>query len=129
VPANRAAAAERNSGFERRPQSENAFHRYGEGNEGNEKFMSKDRAREAVYNVNGELVTDPTNAGTYNYGTNPVTHTIFDVAPYLAFGNGDGDRTSFRRRVTTLANAGKSALPSVPKTDARSCARTGAMCD
>lgn len=67
--------------------------------------MSADGAREAVYIANGELVTDPTNAGTFDYGTNPVSHAILDVAPYMVFGNDEGDRTTYRHRLRTLLQA------------------------
>lgn len=129
VPPTRAAAARINPQWERRPQSENAFHRFGAGNEENVKYMSADGHREAVYSADGRLVTDPTNAGTYNYGTNPVTHTLADGVPYLLFGNGPGDRTTFAQRTGTLVNAVRERLPAAPRTDRRVCVRTGAMCD
>ena len=54
----------------------------------NLKFVSEDGKYEAVYNYKGELLdenNDPTNMGTYNFGSpndNPTAHIILDVLPY-----------------------------------------------
>ena len=58
--------------------------------------MSYDGIFEAVYNKQGILLTeynDPQNMGTYNYGNpdNWLAHGIYDVAPYLRYGNTIGD--------------------------------------
>jgi RHS repeat-associated protein len=61
---------------------------------GNVKFVSPDGLLEAVYDMNGVLVTDVYNLGTYNYynpKTNPILHGVFDVAPYLIYGNSPED--------------------------------------
>ena len=34
-----------------------------------------------VYVPTPYIVTEPINQGTYNYGTNPVTHALLDVLP------------------------------------------------
>ena len=62
------------------------YHRYGKGNENNKKYLSPNKHHEAVYR-NGQLVNSRLNRGTYNYGTNLFTHTIFDWFPYKLLGN------------------------------------------
>jgi hypothetical protein len=39
------------------------------------------------------IVTDPKNLGTYNYGTNKLSHILLDVLPYWFFGNSPLDTT------------------------------------
>ncbi|CAH2213015.1 hypothetical protein [Tepidibacter aestuarii] len=68
------------------------FHMYGKYGEFNLKFVSHDGKFEAVYNKNGELLTeknDQINMGTYNYADpdDIIKHFIYDVAPYLRWGN------------------------------------------
>lgn len=55
---------------------------------------------EVVIDSKGNIVTDPLNAGTYNFynpsSTNPLlggylSHNIFDVEPYYEFGNSTSD--------------------------------------
>lgn len=56
----------------------------------NLKFICKDGIFEAVYNHEGKLcdeTTDAVNMGTYNYATNDAIHILFDVTPYFAHGN------------------------------------------
>ncbi|WP_158617077.1 RHS repeat-associated core domain-containing protein [Corallococcus exercitus] len=66
------------------------YHRFGPGNEKNEKWVSPDGKCEAVYK-DGELVTDPLNYGTYNYsspnGIDGLGHFVYDVVPYWLYGN------------------------------------------
>lgn len=38
-----------------------------------------------------EMVTDPYNMGTYNFGTNIIAHTVMDVIPYWLYGNSEED--------------------------------------
>lgn len=80
---------------------ESAFHRYGEGNELNEKFISLDGHSEAVFHF-GALVTDELNGGTYNFYspiTHPGDHLFVDVAPYYWWGNGPNDPTTMGGRM------------------------------
>lgn len=58
---------------------------------------------EFVFNGYGMLLTDPLNAGTYNFAhpTNePIGHGVLDVVPYFILGNSPNDPTSFWDRVT-----------------------------
>ena len=87
------------------PPSQSVWHQIGPGNENNIKFVSPDGSDEVVYNPNGSSdpnqwtrITNPLNYGTYNYGTNPVTHTLLDILPYWAFGNTpDAPQTIWQR--------------------------------
>lgn len=72
---------------------QSALHMWGEDGEYNVKFVSADGIFEAVYSKDGALLTDendPVNMGTYNYAdplTNKEKHTMYDVTPYLDYGN------------------------------------------
>jgi hypothetical protein len=48
------------------PPAESRFHMYGENGVYNLKFLSADGTFEAIYDRQGNLVTDPRNMGTYN---------------------------------------------------------------
>ncbi len=51
------------------------------------------------------IVTDPTNAGTYNYGPSKWTnHLGPDVTTYIDFGSGPGDRTTYDDRYSGIAD-------------------------
>jgi RHS repeat-associated protein len=63
------------------------YHRIGPGNQNNLKFLSRDRHHESVFRPDGTLVTDCVNGGTYNYGTNDVSHFLYDMLPYYMLGN------------------------------------------
>lgn len=83
---------------------ESIYHRHGAGNERNEKFISKDGTCEAVYR-DKQLVTDPANLGTYNYGppisvSGKIEHFLIDVVPYWVLGNTPSDPTPPWNRVT-----------------------------
>ncbi len=80
---------------------------------------------EIVINKDGKVITDDTNAGTYNYyGPNPtfddfsepLGHAIYDVAPYLDFGKSASDKTSYNSRnpnnitINTLQKIGNTKL-------------------
>jgi RHS repeat-associated protein len=86
------------------PYDQSIFHKMGPGNEGNRKFISPDGHSEVVFTSNGCLVTDPLNAGSFNFfGPNflwGIPHGIFDVVPYMFLGNSPSDMfTSDRFRV------------------------------
>ena len=72
---------------------DSAFHMYGEDGGYNLKFISLCGKYEAVYDKNGELLTEhnnPTNMGTYNYvnyKVDAVAHGVWDVIPYELYGN------------------------------------------
>ncbi|WNG19043.1 kelch repeat-containing protein [Cystobacter fuscus] len=75
------------------------YHRWGDcDNDKNEKFVSPNGGHcEAVYDKNGQVVTDPLNMGTYNYGDQSAgfwgnaEHLALDVVPYYILGNTPGD--------------------------------------
>ena len=113
-PATKDRAALPGSGWVAAPRRENAFHQFGAGNERNVKFRTADGHSEVVYGANGLPVSDPTNAGTYNYGTERVEHLVFDVAPYIVLGNGPGDRTTFVQRISTMFAGAVAFLPTIP---------------
>lgn len=84
------------------------YHMLGEDGDYNLKFISKCGKYEAVYNLQGDLLTEknnPTNMGTYNYANyqkDVVAHFTWDVVPYGSYGNVPGtkgekyvDRKSF----------------------------------
>jgi hypothetical protein len=83
------------NGFKPLPASLARWHRQGEGNEYNIKLVHSD-GREAVYNKEGKLVTDPLNLGTKN-SQNPgnleenLQHFFSDVVPYFPMGNNKKD--------------------------------------
>ena len=68
------------------------------------KYLSPDGHQEAIFDANGQLVTDPANAGTYNYAPSgngwlgDIHHVISDVIPYSIFGNSPDDPTPFLDR-------------------------------
>ncbi len=66
----------------RQPDWKNKYHRYGPGNEENVKYLSPDGHQEAIYDKKRNIVTDPKNMGTYNYGTNRWDHFWKDMVPY-----------------------------------------------
>ena len=68
--------------------------------------------REAIYDINGNLLTDNLNGGTYNYASispwtgdvkmwvgTRVDHFVLDVVPYYVFGDGPNDPTNIFERV------------------------------
>jgi len=65
------------------------LHMYGDKGEYNLKFVSADGHFEAVYDINGNLVTNELNMGTYNYVSpkNGPGHAKFDVISYSYLGN------------------------------------------
>jgi hypothetical protein len=79
---------------------ENNIHRM-RGENDNQVYAFKD-GREAVYNKNGELVTNSYNQGSFNYYSNetePIKKFLFDIAPWLQWGNTRDDPTSFNERL------------------------------
>lgn len=78
------------------PPSSTFFHMAGQDGEYNLKFVSADGHFEAVYNKDGVLLladNGPENMGTFNYAdpvSNDKKHTVYDVEPYLAWGNVPG---------------------------------------
>jgi len=85
------------------PTWQSTTHQIGKGNENNVKYVSPDGRHEAVY-WNGKLVTDPLNRGTFNvFGPdNTVGHGVFDVVPWILWGNSQDDPSSPFGRIDTL---------------------------
>ncbi|OXU14830.1 RHS repeat-associated core domain-containing protein [Sedimentisphaera salicampi] len=78
------------------------YHKMGEGNENNRKFISPSGKCEAVYDENGNLVTDSVNQGTYNFYSpekEPMKHFGYDVLPYYLWGNSPDDQTNIWERI------------------------------
>lgn len=72
----------------------------------NIKFVS-DSNTEAVYNGNNELVMDERDYGTYNVvdpNKSEVGHGILDVAPWIIWGNTEGDDTTMVDRIYKMSN-------------------------
>ncbi len=87
-------------GFTKAKPNENWYHR-GKGQIDNEKYYHKITGQEVVFDKNGEIVTDPENIGTKNYGSEPKSwdHVIYDVIPYYIWGNSPDDTTPLLRRI------------------------------
>jgi RHS repeat-associated protein len=79
--------------------SRSIYHRHGIDGALNTKYLSADGHHEAVYDRFGNLVTSAANMGTYNYGTNPVSHLFLDVVPYWINGNSPNDPTKVDQRL------------------------------
>ena len=78
---------------------ENNIHKM-RGETENRVFVAED-GREAVYDKNGNLVTNAYNRGSYNYYSNaePIKKFISDIAPWLLLGNTREDPTTFNERL------------------------------
>lgn len=79
---------------------ENNIHKM-RGETDNVVYVNED-GREAVYDRNGRLVTNSYNMGSFNFYSNekePIKKFLADIAPWLKWGNTEGDPTSFRERL------------------------------
>ncbi|MEQ9695217.1 peptidoglycan DD-metalloendopeptidase family protein, partial [Shimia sp. SDUM112013] len=103
------------------PDSQNAFHRSGDGQEGNIKWLSADGHQEFITRAIAdgyELVDVPVNVGTFNFAsTNDFFYTgldtdynglhwELDVAPWLRFGNLPDDSSTTGERAALLLGSG-----------------------
>ncbi|QGU96693.1 hypothetical protein GOM49_17815 [Clostridium bovifaecis] len=95
--------------YEQLPPSQSIYHKIGKYNKNNEKYVSKDGHKEAVFNpTTRKLVIDPVNMGTYNFNGPKdlfgLPHLFRDVIPYYIWGNSPDDPTNFfdRMKVTIL---------------------------
>ena len=70
-------------------------------NEDQNKVYTNPDGREAVYDKNGQLVTNEYNKGSYNYGSydKPLTKFLVDILPWIAFGNSPEDPTNQEERL------------------------------
>lgn len=65
--------------------------------------MHKDGQFEVIVDrKTGKIITTPSNAGTFNYYTDYIRHTFYDVNPWTDFGSGNGDNTSYSLRKSGL---------------------------
>jgi hypothetical protein len=79
---------------------ENNIHKM-RGETENEVYVHKDGS-EAVYDKDGDLVTNSYNKGSFNYYSNetePIKKFIFDIAPWILWGNTEDDPTTFNERL------------------------------
>jgi hypothetical protein len=79
---------------------ENNIHKM-RGETENEVYVNDD-GREAVYDKNGDLVTNSYNRGSFNYYSTekePIKKFLVDIAPWLKWGNAEDDPTSFNERL------------------------------
>jgi hypothetical protein len=68
----------------------------------NQVYIDNEGHQEAVYDKNGNLVTNSYNQGSYNYASvedEPIQHFLLDIAPWLKWGNTRDDPTSFEERL------------------------------
>jgi len=91
------------------PASEAAFHQFTakDPKRPNLKFID-DLGNEWVFTYEGTLIRDGADAGSFNFGSQPVSPDHFhkDILPWICWGNGPTDKTSFEQRyalaLTTL---------------------------
>lgn len=90
--------------YMRLPDSEAAFHQLEDGSEVskyvavNPDNLNGGKAEIVWNDSKNELVTDPKARGTYNYGTNKLTHTVKDVIPWIILGTGKDDPSNMAER-------------------------------
>ncbi|WP_162258812.1 RHS repeat protein [Lysobacter sp. Root983] len=91
VPPNR-AVAQAAGNWNQMPPAQSVFHQQGKDGKDNTKWIDDSGRCEAVYDGQGNLVTDSLNGGTYNYASPyegyGYNHVMLDVIPYLLWGNG-----------------------------------------
>ena len=69
-------------------------------NENDNVVYTKETGEEAVFNKNGDLVTNDWNRGSFNYGKyeQPINKFLLDIWPWLVWGNTKNDPTTFDER-------------------------------
>ena len=69
-------------------------------NENDNVVYTKETGEEAVFNKNGDLVTNDWNKGSFNYGKyeQPINKFLLDIWPWLVWGNTKNDPTTFDER-------------------------------
>ena len=69
-------------------------------NENDNVVYTKETGEEAVFNKNGNLVTNDWNQGSFNYGKyeQPINKFLLDIWPWLVWGNTENDPTTFDER-------------------------------
>ena len=84
-----------------------------DGTVNNKKYIHHVYGYEVVLDANNNIITDPVNAGTYNFYNPSIfsdnlldsgsKHTEYDVAPYEKFGNSSTDPTTEKQRGLPLS--------------------------
>lgn len=100
----------RTQGFKKSSKDETAFHC--KNNPNNVKYTHPD-GREVVFDENGDPVDDPEDRPTYNYCPNsesPLDHTIEDILPWLLWGTGEDDPSTYKERMKMLDDATKKRI-------------------
>jgi TPR repeat protein len=72
---------------------------------GNVVYVDEEGHKEAVYDVNGLLVEDLANQGSYNYfsrRTQPLRHFVADTLPWIVWGNAEDDPTTVKERISAF---------------------------
>ena len=69
-------------------------------NENDNVVYTKETGEEAVFNKNGNLVTNDWKQGSFNYGKyeQPINKFLLDIWPWLVWGNTKNDPTTFDER-------------------------------
>jgi hypothetical protein len=88
-------------------EGDNCYHTMGTGQPDPKKNVKLTKRKgvgscEQVFDLLGILVTDPINMGTFNFFDSsrfPVAHLIFDVFPYILWGNCKEDPTTISERL------------------------------
>ncbi|ASJ76272.1 RHS repeat-associated core domain-containing protein [Granulosicoccus antarcticus] len=92
-------------GWTQLTRNESIYHRMGEGNDGNRKFVSPNGRSEAVFDCDDNLVITAANGGTYNFFgprfLGGIPHGIADVLPYFVFGTSPVDMFNPQRFIVT----------------------------
>ncbi len=91
-------------------------------NLGNVKYVSLHGYHELIVDKDGNIVNDPLNMGTFNYGTGSngwsddyfgiyeIDHLIDDVIPYLYWGNSKDDPSNMPRRLMWFADSVRTSI-------------------
>ena len=97
------------AGYVKVAESDDKFHQNNQNSGRNRKYISSDGHSEAVYYSNGKLNDTPEDQGTYNvFSANGnvferyLGHGIFDVLPYMLWGNSPEDDTTIVDRIIMI---------------------------
>ena len=71
-----------------------------DGSFANTKYVHKNGQYEVIVDRNNNIVTLPSSTGTFNYypATERILHMDYDVDPWMDFGSGNGDNTTYDSR-------------------------------
>lgn len=97
-------------GYTKEPASSDKFHQKNQrNNERNRKYVIGDWcSSEIVYFSDGTINNTPEDAGTFNvysgdnWFLNIIVHGLYDVVPYMIWGNSEEDTTTFIDRVIMI---------------------------